>query len=75
MDQLVQDFTFAGEIILDPFSGSGTTLASAKRYGRRYIGFESDEAMYQKAVERVNSTDVIFDPMGYFPPAKQIALL
>ena len=34
--------TKPGDVVLDPFFGSGTTGAVAKRLGRRYIGFERD---------------------------------
>ncbi len=39
------------DLVLDPFCGSGTTGAVAKRLGRRFIGFER-EATYAKAAER-----------------------
>src|SRR6187549_1108685 len=38
------------DLVLDPFNGTGTTGAVAKRLGRRFIGFER-EAMYAKAAE------------------------
>ena len=43
----------AGEIILDPFVGSGTTCVAAKRLGRKYIGFEINEKYYKIAKDRL----------------------
>jgi len=36
----VRLFTFVGDIILDPFAGSGTTLKVAKELNRNYVGYE-----------------------------------
>jgi modification methylase len=47
--------TKPGDVILDPFFGSGTTGAVAKRLGRRFIGIERDKT-YAKAAERRIST-------------------
>ena len=41
-------------IILDPFSGSGTTCVVAKRMGRQYIGFELDKEYCVLSEERIN---------------------
>ena len=43
--------TKPGDVVLDPFFGSGTTGAVAKRLGRHWIGLERDET-YAKAAER-----------------------
>jgi len=41
--QLFEPFTDPGDLILDPFMGSGTTIAMAKKLNRRAIGFDIDE--------------------------------
>ncbi|MCI0492817.1 MAG: site-specific DNA-methyltransferase, partial [Planctomycetes bacterium] len=43
------------DIVLDPFAGSGTTLAVAKKLRRRWIGCELSEAYVRAATERLNS--------------------
>jgi len=48
-----------GDIVLDPFMGSGTTGAVAKRLGRKYIGFEKEEKYVQAARERIDNTKAI----------------
>lgn len=46
----IQLFTFEGDVVLDPFAGSGTTCLAAKQDGRRYIGYELN-AEYVKLAE------------------------
>ena len=43
-----------GDVVLDPFFGSGTTGAVAKRLHRRWIGIERDDAYVRVAQERIN---------------------
>jgi modification methylase len=47
--------TLPGEIVLDPFFGTGTTGAVAKRLGRRFIGVERDPAYVAIARRRIAS--------------------
>ncbi len=47
--------TAAGDVVLDPFFGTGTTGAAAKRLGRRFIGLERDADYVRAARERLDS--------------------
>jgi site-specific DNA-methyltransferase (cytosine-N4-specific) len=46
-------FSQEGDVVLDPFLGSGTTAQVAKDLGRHYIGVELNEAYYQLALENL----------------------
>jgi len=42
-----------GALVLDPFTGSGSTAIACLRTGRRFVGIEKDPAHYQTALERI----------------------
>ncbi|EGF96260.1 modification methylase CcrMI [Brevundimonas diminuta ATCC 11568] len=44
-----------GDVVLDPFFGTGTTGAAAKRLGRRFIGIERDETYAKLAEKRIKA--------------------
>jgi modification methylase len=48
--------TKPGDVVLDPFFGTGTTGAVARRLGRRWIGIERESAYVKVARERIDST-------------------
>jgi DNA modification methylase len=47
MKPLILAFSKPGEIVLDPFCGSGSTLLAARETGRHYIGIEKDQRIYE----------------------------
>ena len=48
-------FTYEGDVVLDPFMGSGTTAVAANRTRRRYVGYDTDRGYVAAAKERVAS--------------------
>jgi site-specific DNA-methyltransferase (adenine-specific) len=52
--RLIQLYTFEGEIVLDPFMGSGQTAIAALKSKRRYVGYEIDKKYIALANQRIN---------------------
>ena len=52
--RLMDQLTYREDVVLDPFSGAGTTCATAKKMGRHYIGFEMSEKYHNKALDRLS---------------------
>ena len=50
---LVETFSAKGGLVLDPFAGSGSSLAAARMLGRDYLGIELDAGYYQIASQRL----------------------
>ena len=62
--RLIQLYTFVGDVVLDPFCGSGTTCLSALKSGRHYIGYDIEKKYIELANERINQyTDQIRLPI------------
>ena len=59
-DRLVRMFSFAGDRVLDPFSGSGTTLVAAARAGRHALGTEIDADYLEIANQRLATVGDLF---------------
>ena len=53
--RLVRMFSFAGDTVIDPFMGLGTTLVVAGRCGRNGIGIEIDPSYFAKAKSRIET--------------------
>ncbi len=53
--RLIQLYTFEGDVVLDPFLGSGTTALAALQNGRHFVGYEIDPAYADIARKRIQS--------------------
>jgi site-specific DNA-methyltransferase (adenine-specific) len=52
--RLIKLYTFPGDIVLDPFVGSGSACAAAKRLGRRYVGIDIDPGYIELAKKKLS---------------------
>ena len=56
IENLIENSSKPGDVVLDPFMGSGTTGAAAVKMGRSFAGYEWDPKFYKTAVDRICST-------------------
>ena len=52
-EHMIKPLTVKGNVILDPFMGSGTTLEAAYNLHRRSIGMDNDKVSYSRAMRRL----------------------
>lgn len=51
--RLIELYTYSGDLVLDPFIGSGTTAVAAVSTGRHYVGFDTEPAYIELAEDRL----------------------
>lgn len=52
-EYLIRSYSDLGDLVFDPFMGSGTTAIAALQAGRRFFGFEKDEEYHQISIRRI----------------------
>jgi DNA modification methylase len=68
LERIIRVSSNVGEIILDPFAGSGTTLIVAKKLARRFIGFELSKNYARRIQERLADVNPCESPAGPLNP-------
>jgi DNA modification methylase len=58
LGRIIQVSSNQGDVVLDPFAGSGSTLIVAKKLGRRYLGYEVSENYHQQVSARLDAVKV-----------------
>ncbi|MCS6777733.1 MAG: DNA methyltransferase [Chloroherpetonaceae bacterium] len=68
LHRIIRACSNPGDVVLDPFFGTGTTGAVAKRLGRRWIGIECDETYVRMARARIEQVVPLPIPAPMLPP-------
>jgi len=71
VSRCIKLFSYRGDIILDPFMGSGTTAYIAKKIGRHFIGIDNDKKWVDYAKNRLASNADVFDVSETYVPRSQ----
>lgn len=74
--RLIELYTYRGDLVLDPFMGSGTTAVAAVRTERHYVGFDTDAGYVALADRRIAAERTAVGPPGRrvtVPPGRSAA--
>ena len=66
-ERLIHLYTYVGDVVLDPFMGSGSTAVAAVRTGRHYIGYDTDPDYVDAATARARAAQPVVDQVA-LPP-------
>lgn len=61
LSRIIRACSNVGDVVFDPFAGSGTTLAAAKRLSRRYLGTEISPSYVEGILRRLAETKAVSD--------------
>lgn len=75
MAEIIADFTMAGQLICDPFMGSGSTGVAAVRHGRRFVGIEQNERWFDLSCRRIGDALKQGDMFVQRPKAAKLTTL
>jgi site-specific DNA-methyltransferase (adenine-specific) len=70
--RLMQLYTYSGEVVLDPFMGSGSTALAALKAGRHYVGYEIDDNYVRLADRRIRAYLAESGQHTLFPGKNQV---
>lgn len=73
LERIIRVASKPGDVVLDPFAGSGTTLAAAKKLGRRYLGIELSEQYAEGVRTRLEQVEVDSTPTSPVSPPTRAA--
>lgn len=76
MEALLREFTDPGDLVVDPYAGSGSTGVACRRLSRRFKGWEVDASYHATAVDRIHEAREqrdLFAPTS--PEGEQLGLL
>jgi modification methylase len=71
LHRVILSCTQPGEVVLDPFLGTGTTAAVARRLGRRFIGIEREEGYAVAARARIAAVEPVPEGTALALPSKR----
>jgi site-specific DNA-methyltransferase (adenine-specific) len=58
LERIIRVASDPGDLVIDPFAGSGTTLAVAQKLGRRFLGCELSDEYAEGVRKRLNKNEV-----------------
>ena len=70
--RLIELYTFRGDVVLDPFLGSGSAAVAAARTGRRYVGYDTEAEYVTLAAERVAAEAGVAGQLFASPPERAL---
>jgi DNA modification methylase len=75
LERIIKASSKEGDIVLDPFGGTGTTAAIAKRLKRHYITMDISKSYYDVIIKRLNTETNTLENQLYIPKQHQEILL